>query len=34
VIKNKRFISIKPEPDEKEPINASRMKQFGGEDLD
>ena len=32
VIKNKRFISMQ-EPDEKEPINTSRMKQFSGEDL-
>jgi P4 family phage/plasmid primase-like protien len=32
VIKNRRFISMQ-EPDEKEPINTSRMKQFSGEDL-
>jgi P4 family phage/plasmid primase-like protien len=32
VIKNKRFISM-AEPDEKEPINTSRMKQLSGEDI-
>ena len=31
-IKNKRFIYLQ-EPDEKEPLNTSRMKQFSGEDL-
>ena len=31
-IKNKRFIVLQ-EPDPKEPLNTSRMKQFSGEDL-
>ena len=31
-IKNKRFIYLQ-EPDDKEPLNTSRMKQFSGEDL-
>jgi len=31
-IKNKRFIYLN-EPDENEPLNTSRMKQFSGEDL-
>jgi len=31
-IKNKRFIYLQ-EPDEKEPLNTSRMKQFSGEDM-
>ncbi len=31
-IKNKRFIYLQ-EPDEKEPLNTSRMKQFSGEDV-
>ena len=32
VVKNKRFITMQ-EPDDKEPINTSRMKQFSGEDI-
>ena len=31
-IKNKRFIYL-AEPDDKEPLNTSRMKQFSGEDV-
>lgn len=31
-IKNKRFIYLQ-EPDDKEPLNTSRMKQFSGEDV-
>jgi phage/plasmid-associated DNA primase len=31
-IKNKRFIYLQ-EPDEREPLNTSRMKQFSGEDV-
>ena len=31
-IKNKRFIYLQ-EPDEREPLNTSRMKQFSGEDI-
>ena len=31
-IKNRRFITMQ-EPDEKEPLNTSRMKQFSGEDI-
>lgn len=31
-IKNKRFIYLQ-EPDDKEPLNTSRMKQFSGEDI-
>ena len=31
-IKNKRFIYLQ-EPDNKEPLNTSRMKQFSGEDM-
>ena len=31
-IKNKRFIYLS-EPDDKEPLNTSRMKQFSGEDM-
>lgn len=31
-IKNKRFIYLQ-EPDDKEPLNTSRMKQFSGEDM-
>jgi P4 family phage/plasmid primase-like protien len=31
-IRNKRFIYLQ-EPDEKEPLNTSRMKQFSGEDM-
>jgi P4 family phage/plasmid primase-like protien len=31
-IKNKRFIFLQ-EPDEREPLNTSRMKQFSGEDV-
>lgn len=31
-IKNKRFVYLQ-EPDDKEPLNTSRMKQFSGEDM-
>ena len=31
-VKNRRFIGMQ-EPDDKEPINTSRMKQFSGEDI-
>jgi putative DNA primase/helicase len=31
-IRNKRFIYLQ-EPDEREPLNTSRMKQFSGEDI-
>ena len=31
-VKNRRFIALQ-EPDEREPLNTSRMKQFSGEDM-
>jgi phage/plasmid-associated DNA primase len=31
-VKNRRFIALQ-EPDEREPLNTSRMKQFSGEDI-